>query len=106
MQCKRKIMGFGKKNCSHCGSTVCSRCSEHKLETAFFPPYCKAVIETSECARVCNICNDILIVRKQEKEEIMGRELYVHSRQEDVSMLDMESSFLDDKVEVGQSSGA
>jgi hypothetical protein len=45
-------------------------------------------------------------VRKQEKEEIMGRELYVHSRQEDVSMLDMESSFLDDKVEVGQNSGA
>ena len=96
MQCKRKIIGFGKKNCSHCGSTVCSRCSDHKLETSFFPPFCDAVIEAAECARVCNICNDILLSRKQEQEEIMGRELYFHSRQEDVSMLDMETGLQSD----------
>ena len=93
MQCKRKIIGFGKKNCHHCGSSVCSRCSEHKLDPSFFPPFCTKVIESGEPARVCNMCEHILVSRKEEQQTIMGRELCFHTRQDDVSMLDMESSF-------------
>jgi len=92
MQCKRKIIGFGKKNCYHCGTSVCNRCSERKLDPSFFPPFCKKVIEIGEPSRVCNICADILITRKEEHETIMGRELCFHTRQDDVSMLDMETS--------------
>ena len=94
MQCKRKIIGFGKKNCHHCGSSVCSRCSEHKLDPFYFPPYCRQLIERGECARVCNICEDMLVSRKQEQQAIMGREVYVHARQDDVSMMDMDTSLL------------
>jgi hypothetical protein len=93
MQCKRKIIGFGKKNCHHCGSSVCSRCSEHKLDPSFFPPFCTKVIESGEPARVCNICEHILVSRKEEQQTIMERELCFHTRQDDVSMLDMGSSF-------------
>ena len=93
MQCKRKLMGFGKKHCLHCGSSVCGRCSEHTLDPSYFPPYCKNVIQCGESARVCNICEDILVTRKQEQQSIMGRELYFHTRQEEVSMLDIESNF-------------
>jgi len=91
MQCKRKMMGFGKKHCQHCGSLVCSKCSDHWLDASFFPPYCKQVIREGDIARVCRLCNDILISRKRESEEVMGREVCFSShRQEDVSMLDME----------------
>ncbi len=94
MQCKRKIIGFGKKNCHHCGSSVCSRCSESKLDPSFFPrPFCTKVIESGEPARVCNICEHILVSRKEEQQTIMERELCFHTRQDDVSMLDMGSSF-------------
>lgn len=91
MQCKRKIAAFGKKNCFHCGSLVCARCSPQKLEPSFFPPYCHALVG-AEDSRVCNICEEILTSRKEEEETIMGREVFVvaSSRQEEVSMLDME----------------
>ncbi len=94
MQCKKKLIGFGKKNCHHCGSSVCSRCSENKLDPSFFPPFCTKVIERDEPARVCKLCEEILVARKEEQQTIMGRELCFHSRQDDVSMLDMESSFM------------
>jgi myosin-5 len=91
MQCKRKMMGFGKKHCQHCGSLVCSKCSDHWLDASFFPPYCKRVFREEDFARVCRICHDILISRKRESEEVMGREVCFSShRQEDISMLDME----------------
>ena len=92
MQCKRKIIGFGKKNCNHCGTFICNRCSERKLDPSFFPPFCKKVIEIGEPSRVCNICADILITRKEEHDTIMGRELCFHTRQDDVSMLDIETT--------------
>jgi ankyrin repeat protein len=93
MQCKRKIIGFGKKNCRHCGSTVCTRCSDHWLDPSYFPQYCEEVIQERDLVRVCKLCNEILISRKRESEEVMGREVcFSNHRQEDVSMLDMELS--------------
>lgn len=89
MQCKRKLIGFGKKNCHHCGSTVCGSCADQKLESDFFPSYCQRVKESGNPARVCDLCNDILIERKHGREEVVGRELVFSSRQEDVSMLDI-----------------
>ena len=65
MGCKRNIIGFRRKNCHHCGSSVCSRCSEHKL--VFPRPFCTKVIESGEPARVCNICEHILVSRKEEQ---------------------------------------
>lgn len=89
MQCKRKMMGFGKKHCQHCGSIVCSKCSDFWLDASFFPPYCKRVVREGGIARVCRICRDILITRKRESEEVMGREVcFTSHRQEDISMLD------------------
>lgn len=96
MQCKRKVIGFGKNHCHHCGSFVCRRCSENKLDPSYFPPYCSHLVKNSEAVKVCNLCEDILVTRKQDQQAIMGREVYFHPRQEDVSMLDsldMETSF-------------
>jgi len=92
MLCKRKIVSFSKKNCSHCGSLICSRCSSHKLDKSFFPPYSNSKIKDDEFVRVCLICEDILTSRKYEQENIMGREVLI-PRQDEVSMLDMETSF-------------
>lgn len=67
---------------------------EARFAAGFFPrPFCTKVIESGEPARVCNICEHILVSRKEEQQTIMERELCFHTRQADVSMLDMESSF-------------
>ncbi len=90
MHCKKKLGAFARpKNCHHCGSMVCSSCAPNVLEQSFLPSYCN--LQQGE-GRVCLICESLLIARKRD-ENIMGREVYaIHSRQEDVSFLDMDAS--------------
>ena len=94
MHCKRKIGGFARSNsCTHCGSLVCGPCAPNLLENSFFPLYCG--VKEHE-GRVCLICESLLIARRRD-ESIMGREVYaIHGRQEDVSFLDMETSYQSD----------
>lgn len=97
MQCKKKIGAFGRKNCRHCGCLLCLKCAPNKLDTIFFPPYCEKVIQSGEPMRVCLICEDILISRKEDSDGVLGREVYIPtSRHEDISMLDLEGNFHED----------
>ena len=94
MFCKKKVGTFSRpKNCHHCGSLVCSACSPNTLDRRYFPSYCD--LDEDE-GRVCLLCEPILIARKRD-ENIMGREVYaIHSKLEDVSFLDMETTQLGD----------
>ena len=94
MQCKKRIGAFGKKNCRHCGCLICLTCGPNKLDSGFFPPYCQKVIQSGEPMRVCNICEEILVSRKNDSDGVLGREVYIPTnRREEISMLDYETSF-------------
>jgi ankyrin repeat protein len=97
MQCKKRIGAFGKKNCRHCGCLVCLKCGPNKLDASLFPPYCHKVIQSGEPMRVCNICEEILISRRNDSDGVLGREVYIPTtRREEISMLDYETSIVGD----------
>jgi ankyrin repeat protein len=96
MQCKKRIGAFGKKNCRHCGCLVCLKCGPNKLDACFFPPYCQKVVQSGEPMRVCNICEEILVSRRNDSDGVLGREVYIPTtRREEISMLDYETSIVD-----------
>jgi ankyrin repeat protein len=92
MQCKRKFGKFGRQyNCGFCGSLVCSQCAPTTLGGAYFPP-CFDDDILQENTRVCILCEQMLITRKQEN-DLMGKEVYAIHGDEDVSFLGNDTSF-------------
>jgi len=93
MHCKKKIGKFGRHHhCRHCGSFVCGQCSPNKLESSLFPSYCSTVHSKGEPQQICSICEQLLVSRKHEQ-SIMGREVYAVHGQEDISCLDIDTTF-------------
>ena len=69
MHCKSPNFSSGRfLHCHHCGRHVCRNCARSNLSAGFFPKSF-GIIRASP---VCNICDDILVSRKEELSNSTG----------------------------------
>jgi len=71
MECKTQFGTFVRNHhCRHCGRLVCGPCSSVYLDESFFPELFVSMGEVKGKARVCCVCEDVLLSRKKRNEVI------------------------------------